>query len=560
MLWKNNTLKIKILLSILVPIFLVIVTLGVSLYKVTGNLIDEQIVPKNDRNLLLGIDQLSYLVNADLITEAKTSEQKYNELERIITNFQNDHEFENVYVMSKVNGEEVILALGNADEYLTPLAFTKQQTAALNQEDVLLSDVYEDDYGSHKSTFLQVPGTDSILGVDSNWNYIDNLYKNQLLIIIVLGVISMLLGGLAAYVAAKKIAKPLITLTGHAEIMARGDLTQQTNVSTNDEIGRLAKSFDRMREQLKNTITYVRDTSDYVEDGALTLKQSVEHVAVASNQVAGNIQEISANTEMVTTGAEQNSKAMLKITEQITDVSKITEEISKEAVRATTSATEGNDVIQNSVVAIQHINETAKLSLQKTEQMNSRSIEVSQITNIISGISDQINLLALNAAIEAARAGEYGRGFAVVADEIRALAEKAATSANDITSLIVVMKKDSNESVTAISEVVDKVKLESETIRSAGETFKGIFDLLNNMNSRIQHVSEKMQQISSNSSQVLTTTNETVNSLQVTNDQTQSIAAAIEEQTASSEEMLSVATELNESIQKLKSQINHFNL
>lgn len=66
-----------------------------------------------------------------------------------------------------------------------------------------------------------------------------------------------------------------------------------------------------------------------------------------------------------------------------------------------------------SVLGIQYVNRTAKISLQKTEQMNNRSIEVSQITNIISGISDQINLLALNAAIEAARAGESGKGFAV---------------------------------------------------------------------------------------------------------------------------------------------------
>ncbi|MER2107620.1 MAG: methyl-accepting chemotaxis protein [Solibacillus sp.] len=526
----------------------------------TDNLIDEHITPQYNQNLLLGMYKLNHLVDAELINEAKTSKEKYNELEQKITAFQNEHGFENVYVMTKVDGKEVILALGNADEYLTSLAFTGEQSAALNQTEVILSSIYEDDYGSHKSTFLQVPGTDSILGIDSNANYMNELYETQLGIIVVLGVISMLLAGIIALIVARKIVTPLVALASHTEIVAQGDLSQQINVTTNDEIGRLAKSFEDMQAQLKSTITYVRETSDYVGDGALTLKQSVEHVTEATTQVAGNIQEISSSTETVTAGAEQNRVAIHEITEQIADVSKVTKHISEEAISATNEAREGNEIIQSSVLGIQYVNQTAKISLQKTEQMNNRSMEVSKITEIISSISDQINLLALNAAIEAARAGEAGKGFAVVADEIRSLAEKAATSANDITSVITEMKKDSNESVMAINEVVNKIEEESHAIYSAGETFKGISQLVDEMNNRIQQVTATIQHIASSSNQVLTTTNDTVNSLQVTNDHTQSIAAAIEEQTASSEEMLSIAVELNESVQTLKSQIDHFKL
>lgn len=550
----------KILLSIVVPILIVIVVLSGSLFKVTNNLIDKHIIPQYDQNLLLGMDKLNRLVDAELINEAKTSKEKYNALEQKLTDFQNEHGFENVYVMTKIDGEEVILALGNAEEYLTSLAFTEGQSAALNQTEVILSEIYEDDYGAHKSTFLQVQGTDSVLGIDSNANYMNELYKTQLRITLILGIISMLIGGIIAFIVARKIVTPLTALASHTEIVAQGDLSQHIKVTTDDEIGRLVKSFEDMQSQLKSTITYVRETSDYVGDGALTLKQSVEHVTEATNQVAGNIQEISSSTETVTAGAEQNRVAIHEITEQIAEVSKVTKHISEEAISATNEAREGNEIIQSSVLGIQYVNRTAKISLQKTEQMNNRSMEVSQITNIISGISDQINLLALNAAIEAARAGESGKGFAVVADEIRSLAEKAATSANDITLLITEMKKDSNESVIAISEVVNKIEHESNAIHSAGETFKGISRLFDEMNNRIQHVTATIQHITSNSNQVLTTTNETVNSLQLTNDHTQSIAAAIEEQTASSEEMLSIATELNESVQTLKSQINHFKL
>src|SRR5690606_247524 len=120
------------------------------------------------------------------------------------------------------------------------------------------------------------------------------------------------------------------------------------------------------------------------------------------------------------------------------------------------------------------ISESAKTSLNITEKMNTRAQEVSQITKIITSISDQINLLALNAAIEAARAGEYGKGFAVVADEIRSLAEQSASSASNISTLINEMQNDSNNTVKAIANVVTSIQEESTNIYSAGETFNDI--------------------------------------------------------------------------------------
>ncbi len=555
-----KTVKAKILLGILLPIIVLSIVFSTILFLVSSHLIDSKIIPQYNQNLELSMEKFSALYDADLVNDAKNNEAAYKELETITTNFQKEFDMENAYIMSKVDNKEVILVLGNADDYLTPLDFTADQAAALNTTNMVVSEIYEDDYGKHKSTFLQIPGTDSVLGLDADADFIDELNNLLIKIILALVIVATITGAIIAYVVSKRIVNPLTKLVDHTEIVAQGDLSKQLDVHGNDEIGRLANGFSNMQVQLRDTIQHVTETSDHVEEGSSTLKQSVEQLTTASNQVSSAIQEIASNTELITAGATQNRVAVEHITAQIADISNVTKLVSEEAVNATTVAVQGNKVIQKSVAGIELINETAKMSLAKTEQMNSRSTEVSQITKIISNISDQINLLALNAAIEAARAGEYGKGFAVVADEIRKLAEQSANSASNITTLINEMQKDSNESVLAINNVVTKIEQESVTIYSAGETFSTISNLVDDMKNEIQSVTFTLQEIAAGSHQMLETTNSTVQSLEESNEHSQSIAASMEEQTASSEEMLSIATELNQMIVKLKGQINHFKI
>ncbi|UZM98684.1 hypothetical protein OL548_30285 [Lysinibacillus sp. MHQ-1] len=141
--------------------------------------------------------------------------------------FKKEYELENVYIMSKVDNKEVILFLGNDDKYLSPLAFTDEQKAALDTTKMVTSDIYIDDYGAHKSTFLQVPGTDSVLGLDEDADFIVDLENLLIKVCVLLALIFIVVSGILAYFTAKRISKPLNELVDYTKVIAAGDLTQE---------------------------------------------------------------------------------------------------------------------------------------------------------------------------------------------------------------------------------------------------------------------------------------------------------------------------------------------
>ncbi|WP_042474715.1 methyl-accepting chemotaxis protein [Bacillus ndiopicus] len=557
---KKQSVKTKILASIILPISILSIVFGMLCYMVANNLVKEQILPTYEQNLTLKMEQFARLIDPYTVNAAKTDKTKFEKLLQITTDFKHKTGLEHVYIISKINGQEYILVLSDDGEYLTPIEYSEDQTKATSTTEIVVSPIYGDNYGDHKSTFLQIPGTDSVIGLDADADFISEIKNEIIMTVIGISLVFIAIGVTVALFIARNITRPMERLVNHTQIVAKGDLQQQVVVEGDKEVRNLAQSFHDMQEQLRETIHHVNVTSTHVDQSSSTLKESVEQLTIASTQVAGAIQEIASSSDLIVEGAVQNRGAIEQMVSQIAYISNMTSQVSDGALRATNIAQQGNEVVQSSVKGIGNIHETAKTSLKITEQMNVRSTEVSQITKIISGISDQINLLALNAAIEAARAGEYGKGFAVVADEIRSLAEQSAQSASNITTLIQGMQKDSDDSVVAITNVVAQIEHENTAMHSAGETFSTISSMVSEMNGEIQQITATIQEMAASSNQVLATTNQTVESIEASSEHSQSIAASMEEQTATTEEMLSIATELNEMIGNLKTQIEHFKI
>ncbi|QEL21167.1 globin-coupled sensor protein [Bosea sp. F3-2] len=194
---------------------------------------------------------------------------------------------------------------------------------------------------------------------------------------------------------------------------------------------------------------------DHFNDAMNRLGEMVATIKASSTAIAGSSQEINDGATNLSARTEEQASALEETaatTEQLAASVKTSAQSSRESAaladQATSIARTGGNIVQDAVEAMARIEEASK--------------KISEITGVIDGIAFQTNLLALNAAVEAARAGDAGRGFAVVAAEVRALAQRSAAAAKDITGLI----------GSSDAEVTEGVRL----VKLAGETLEKIVD------------------------------------------------------------------------------------
>jgi len=331
----------------------------------------------------------------------------------------------------------------------------------------------------------------------------NEIYAMARLVLIAMSVIAAIIAAVAALLATRSITRPISDAVKVAETVAGGDLTSRIDVRSKDETGQLMQALKNMNDNLLDIVTRVRTGTDTI--------------ATASAQIAAGNQDLSSRTEEQASSLEETASSMEELTSTVRQNADNARQANQLAVTASDVAVKGGEVVSQVVETMGAINDS--------------SHKMADIINVIDGIAFQTNILALNAAVEAARAGEQGRGFAVVATEVRSLAQRSASAAREIKTLI----DDSVEKVEAGSKLVEQA---GSTMDEVVSSIKQVHDIMSEITAASQEQSDGIEQVNQAVSQM---------------DQvTQQNAALVEEAAAAAESLQDQAANLVEAVSVFK--------
>ncbi|USX28290.1 methyl-accepting chemotaxis protein [Oxalobacteraceae bacterium OTU3CINTB1] len=332
--------------------------------------------------------------------------------------------------------------------------------------------------------------------IDDTAHAIDDANDRSNTLLLILTVLMVAIGSLAAWIISRSITAPLKSAIDIAATVANGDLTTRFDGPTSrSEIGELMTALKGMNDSLRNVVSQVQ--------------VGTKTIATASNEIAAGNMDLSQRTEEQASSLEETASSMEELTSTVRQNAENARQANQLAHAASDVAERGGSIVGQVVNTMGTINDSSR--------------KIFDIISVIDGIAFQTNILALNAAVEAARAGEQGRGFAVVASEVRNLAQRSAAAAKEIKELI--------------GNSVEQVDIGSKLVQQAGSTMNEVVD-------SVRRVTDIMGEITSASSEQSIGIDQVNTAITQMDQVTQQNAALVEEAAAAAASMQEQAERL----------------
>ncbi|WNR44859.1 methyl-accepting chemotaxis protein [Paenibacillus roseipurpureus] len=353
--------------------------------------------------------------------------------------------------------------------------------------------------------------------------------------------ILVFLGAIALFIALmywfihKYVSLPITKLRNEINRLVEkgGDLTQSIAISSRNEIGDLAASFNQFIANLRGIVANVVSYANQVDHIASSSAKSATEVGQASDQVVFIAENIATGTSSQAVTVMGILDKMTRTQEQVNETKREMERSVELAKQSASVATSGGQAMQEAAHEVDQIVGVTNETMSAIRKLEESSHQIGEFVTAIEGITATTNLLALNASIEAARAGEHGRGFGVVAGEIRKLAEQSNTATSQIAALVHVIQQETQASVRMMELSSTAVTSLTQKAEQGNLSLQKIQVHVDDTEVSITHLLQTIDMVLGNSKHVLTAIEEASATSQEMTASTQEVSAFIQEQHAS---------------------------
>lgn len=363
-----------------------------------------------------------------------------------------------------------------------------------------------------------------------------------------------------------KIINRLLDAKNYVDSIANGDFYSQIDkkyLKANDEISAICVSVGQAKSSVGKMIKSVKDNAGVVRTGSVALTEIAEQLAVLTEEISASIGEVAVSTNKESSEFQEISNKLSMFGNRLNMVKENVNSISNDIIVINDKSLEGSKDIEQLNNGILSVNRSFERFATSIEYIQGDMKNVHQITNIINGISEQINLLAFNAAIEAASAGEAGRGFNVIALEVKKLSDKSKQSAENISKIINRLMKIIKQIVEESSNMDNELKKQKDAIYNASSSFEEIAGLVKEITPKVSNINNLFEDITYNKDIIVETVSElseeiknTSSSLEQVTDSSVELAIFAEKVNNSSDVLLDKADDLIEKVKKFKIEKN----
>ncbi|HDR7914167.1 TPA: HAMP domain-containing protein [Bacillus wiedmannii] len=444
--------------------------------------------------------------------------------------------------------------------YKQPDLWMKAYDKVMSTKKANMTEVYEDALGTWVTILEPIKDREdnivALVAADVDASIVPSTKEKFIIQGLLFICISVLIATVIQFLIVRNALAPLRDLREGLRKVGEGDLSIKLEERP-DDIGIINAYFNNTIEKFKGIIDKVKQTAEQVSSSSQELSVSTKENSMAVQEIVSSMVELRAGAQSQETSVPQYLGIVYEMEDKMGEIKNAAEQIAKESEGTEHHSVKGNGVIKQAINQMNIIQNAVQDLSSIIHSLETRSKEIRDIVNVITGISNQTNSLALNASIEASRADANRKGFAV-ADEVRKLAEQTEASAKDIAKLIGETQAETEEAVVSMQKASKEVESGMKLVESSGAFFEKISKSAQSVTNQVRVVSSNSSDILQNTQNIVRVVNELSLIANTYANSSSNVEESMKEQEMSVQDIAELASSLSWLSQELQELIGEF--